>query len=90
MLYIGMSDAFRTYEEAKKFAEQQAELFRADMGLEKNSLTKEFVVFVLPMAQHRCGHELRCEVVSPMNLDTTRPGHGPIESSKAPCGWHGG
>ena len=28
-------------------------------------------------AQHRCGHELRCEVVHPERLENCKPGHGP-------------
>jgi hypothetical protein len=79
----------RSYEEVKKEAQARANLLGSDQGIEYNKIFKEYTTFGLPMAKHRCGHELRCEVVHPDNLEKTAPGHGYKETRKAPCGWHG-
>jgi hypothetical protein len=68
------------YLAARDEAQRKANEFGYDYGLEANDLFKSFHVFMLPSAQHRAGHELRCEVVHPMTM--TRPGHGP-EATRA-------
>ena len=65
------------YVAARAEAQREADKFGYDYGIEANDLFKSFHVFMLPSAQHRSGHELRCEVVHPTNPDTTKPGHGP-------------
>jgi hypothetical protein len=62
---------------ARDEAQKKADEFGYDYGLEANDLFKSFYVFMLPSAQHRAGHELRCEVVHPMSLSSARAGHGP-------------
>lgn len=85
-----MSDAFKKYDDAKKFAQAKANETGRDFGLELNKLFKEYIVFGLPNACNRTGHELRCEVVHPDNIETTSKGHGYEETRKQPCGWHYG
>ena len=65
------------YQAAREEAQKKANDAGADFGLEANHYWKEFVSFRLPARQYRAGHELRCEVVSPENLEKTLPGHGP-------------
>ena len=65
------------YKAARAEAQRKADEFGYDQGLEANDLFQSFHVFMLPSAKHRCGHELRCEVVHPTNLDKCKPGHGP-------------
>lgn len=48
-----------------------------DRGIEANDLFRTFRSFMLPQKTNRCGHELRCEVVSCERLDACKPGHGP-------------
>jgi hypothetical protein len=64
------------YLAARSEAQKKADEFGYDYGLEANDLFKSFHVFMLPAAQHRAGHELRCEVVHPMKSGV-RAGHGP-------------
>lgn len=61
---------------AKAQADANADGF--DRGLEANDLFKVYRSFMLPQRQNRCGHELRCEVVSCEILDRCQPGHGPM------------
>jgi hypothetical protein len=68
------------YLAARDEAQKKANEFGYDYGLEANDFFKSFHVFMLPSAQHRAGHELRCEVVHPMT--TTQAGHGP-EATRA-------
>ncbi len=68
------------YVAARAEAQTKANEFGYDYGLEANDLFKSFHVFMLPSAQHRAGHELRCEVVHPMTA--TQAGHGP-EATRA-------
>lgn len=70
-------DGKARYATARTDAQSKADLTGHDHGIEPNDLMKTWHVFMLPMAKNRCGHELRCEVVHPMKLDTTREGHGP-------------
>jgi hypothetical protein len=66
-----------TYTEAAEYARGLANLSGFDHGIEADRLNGGFRVFILPRAQSRCGHELRCEVVSADNLAKCQPGHGP-------------
>jgi hypothetical protein len=63
------------YVAARNEAQTKANEYGYDYGLEANDLFKSFHVFMLPGAQFRQGHELRCEVVHPTS-DKTKPGHG--------------
>lgn len=56
-------------------AQAAADASGFDHGVERHALGWHF--FVLPRREHRCGHELRCVVVSPTDLSRCRPGHGP-------------
>lgn len=56
---------FKTYEEAYDDAVIKARQMKMDVGLEYNSIFKEYRVFLLPPPNSRFGHELRCEVVTP-------------------------
>jgi len=38
---------------------------QAEIGLERYEIYKEWVIFMLPRACNRYGHETRCEVVRP-------------------------
>jgi hypothetical protein len=76
-----------TYSEAKAEATRRANLQGCDFGVEKD--VSGYHVLGLPMAKHRMGHELRCEVVNPDRLDKTQPGHGHAETNAQPCGWFG-
>ena len=66
----------RRYREAREKAQKMANEDGHDRGLEACDYDKSYVVFSLPQARHRFGHELRCEVVSCEHLDRTAPGHG--------------
>jgi hypothetical protein len=68
-------DGQTAYRKARAEAQEKANRLRMDVGIELNPIFKSFHVFLLPSAQHRCGHELRCEAVLPMGVDTL-PGHG--------------
>jgi hypothetical protein len=68
-------EAHARYLAARDEAQAKANELGFDYGLEANDVFKTFHVFMLPSAQHRCGHELRCEVVHPMT-DNVKPGHG--------------
>jgi hypothetical protein len=68
------------YRAAREEAQRKADELGYDFGLEANGLFKRFHVFMLPSAQYRCGHELRCEVVHPMK--SAKPGHGPEATSE--------
>ena len=78
------------YLEIRKVAQDKANATGCDHGIEQNKLFRTYREFLLPMAKFRTGHELRCEVVHPELLASTRPGHGYADTSKQPCGWHGG
>jgi len=65
------------YRAARAKAQQSANETGYDYGLEANDVFREFSVFMLPQKQNRCGHELRCEVVSSERLERCQPGHGP-------------
>jgi hypothetical protein len=55
-----------TYQQAYQEACRKAFGLGQDHGIEKqHAAYGGFSVFMLPRPEHRCGHELRCEVVSP-------------------------
>ena len=66
------------YRAARAEAQQKANEFGYDFGVEANDVFKSFMVMMLPRAENRSGYELRVEVVHPENLSTTQPGHGPM------------
>ena len=61
---------FDGYEEARAWAQAQANTSGRGFGLERvnSPLEKGFRVFGLPGAKFRSGHELRCEAVDPENV----------------------
>ncbi len=65
------------YIAARRDAQRKANETGFDYGLEFNPLFKTWRSFMLPQARNRCGHELRCEVVSCENLSKCQAGHGP-------------
>ena len=60
----------------KLLAQRAADADGYNRGIEANDLMKEWHVFMLPQKKNRCGHELRCEVVSAMDVTKQKPGHG--------------
>jgi len=64
------------YRAARAEAQRAANADGYDRGIEANDLMKEWRVFMLPQKRNRCGHELRCEVVSAMDPTKQKPGHG--------------
>jgi len=67
---------FKDYHEARAEAQKQANALGFDYGLELNKLFRTYTVFMLPRREHRCGHELRCEVISAEDIKVQKPGHG--------------
>jgi hypothetical protein len=55
------------YAAARAEAQTKANVMSIDVGIERNDLFKSFHVFLLPAVKYRSGHEIRCEVVSPVN-----------------------
>lgn len=64
------------YRAARAEAQRLADADGYDRGIEANDVMKDWRVFMLPQRKNRCGHELRCEVVSAMDVTKQRPGHG--------------
>lgn len=62
---------------AREDAQRKANATGFDHGVEANDLFKSFHTFMLPRKENRCGHELRCEVVSCEDLSKCQQGHGP-------------
>lgn len=67
-----MSAGFKTWAEARNFAQVQANKIGVSYGIEKPAEwkgipehMKEWRVFMLPAPQFRFGFEARCEVVDP-------------------------
>lgn len=68
-----MSTAFKTYEAAYNAAVRKAREHseaglaseQCEMGLEYNSLYREWTIRSLPLPQNRYGSETRCDVVRP-------------------------
>lgn len=71
------ADAHAKYIAARAAAQAEANADGFDRGLERNDLFKSFSYRMLPAKQFRCGHELRCEVVSCEILSKCQEGHGP-------------
>lgn len=74
--------SFKSYDEARALAQTEADADGMDRGLERmpdhtGRGGHVYRVFLLPDRRHRCGHELRCEVVMCSNLRKCRPHHGP-------------
>lgn len=66
-----------TYDEAYQAACKRAVELGTDQGIEKNQYTTGgFRVFMLPRPENRCGHELRCEVVTPALAKAVRCADG--------------
>jgi len=77
----------KTYEEARAHAQRAANADGMDRGLEVlrlKGLPDNYHVFLLPERRNRCGHELRCEVVSCETLAKCVPGHGPEAPAHVP------
>lgn len=54
------------YKAAREDAQKRADEMNMDVGIEANHhFGGSYRVFLLPLPQHRQGHELRCEVVTP-------------------------
>lgn len=65
------------YQAARSDAQRRANESGADHGVLRNDVFESFMIFRLPMRQHRAGSELRCEVVSCEELSKCQRGHGP-------------
>ena len=63
------------YEKVRAKAQTSANETGFYYGIERNAFG--FTCFMLPRRENRCGHELRCEVVSCEDLKKCQPGHGP-------------
>lgn len=64
------------YRKAREEAQRLADTSGQDYGIEANDYAKKYFVKPLPPIQYRFGHELRIEVVSPMDPAKCKPGHG--------------
>jgi hypothetical protein len=64
------------YQDVRQEAQKKANETGFDFGVEKNAFG--FSCFMLPRKENRCGHELRCEVVSCEVLSKCQKGHGPF------------
>ena len=65
-----MSKEFRTWHEARAYAERQAAEIGVAFGIEKatrgfSHAGQSWIVSMLPRPENRCGWELRCEAVEP-------------------------
>ncbi len=59
-------NTFATWHEAREHAQAKANKLGLSCGIEAPTpFRKEWLVILLPAEKHRCGHELRCEVVDP-------------------------
>ena len=76
--WTATAEGMARYREARAIAQKNANELGFDYGLECNDLFKTFTTYMLPDRKNRRGFELRCEVVSPENLDKCKPGHGPV------------
>lgn len=63
-----MSAFFDSYEDARRFAQDRANVSRISYGIGKvdGPIEKGYVVRGLPKPENRSGWELRCEVVDPI------------------------
>ncbi len=69
-------EEFKTWREARTYAEEQANRLGVSFGIEKPTRFAGWTVKMLPQAKYRCGWELRCEVVDP------NPPWGPLAGSR--------
>lgn len=77
----------KDYAEARALAQAGADADGMDRGLEAlpdYPSGINYHVFLLPDRRHRCGHELRCEVVMCSDLKKCRPHHGPEAPAHVP------
>jgi hypothetical protein len=74
--YIDTPEGQVSYERVKREAQRLSDLDGWDRGIECNELFREHRCFMLPNKANRCGHELRCEVVSCSSDERTQKGHG--------------
>lgn len=65
-----------SYRSVKAEAQRCADETGLDHGIHRSAM-RGFYYFMLPRAENRSGHELRCEVVHCTDLAKCRPGHGP-------------
>ena len=72
-----LAHAIEAYKRLRFEAQAAANNDGFDRGIEANDLFQHWNMFRLPRRENRCGHELRCEVVSCEILDRCQPGHGP-------------
>jgi hypothetical protein len=62
-----MQRHFKTYDECYTVAQKYSNQYGVDIGIEKASpYDPGFLWFHLPKPENRYGHELQCEVVTPM------------------------
>jgi hypothetical protein len=60
------------YLTCRKEAQENADRYGIDYGIEANDLFKSWRCFMLPRVGNRFGHELRCEVVVSRTAMTVR------------------
>ncbi len=60
-----MSSEFKTWREARDYAEAQARAIGVAYGIEKPTAYSGWTVKMLPRPENRYGWELRCEAVEP-------------------------
>lgn len=71
-----MSRSFKTYGEAFKVAQEEANASGMSRGIEKPVPPyNQWSVIVLPRPQNRFGHELRCQVVATEHVDRVARGY---------------
>lgn len=64
-----------TYKQARAAAQSQANSMLMEVGIERTSLGG-YTWFLLPRPENRYGHELRCEVVTPVTNTLDKPSSG--------------
>jgi hypothetical protein len=60
-----MSKEFKTWHEARRYAEAQVKEIGVAYGIEKPTDYSGWTVKMLPRKENRCGWETRCEAVEP-------------------------
>lgn len=60
-----MSREFKTWREARDYAEKQARELGQPHGIEKPTQFQGWTVKMVPRREYRAGWELRCEIVEP-------------------------
>jgi len=64
---------FKTWQEARAYAEEQARKIGVAYGIEKPAAYMGWTVKMLPRRENRCGWELRCEAVEPSDYTGHKP-----------------